>query len=197
MGLLPRVKLRVRESRSDRDQTVCLDRSEARHALDAVRRGKADLIALSVPRNLVGILELRKGGAPWASLLSLQPSVEQLGSNAWTASSAQVNAVAEALSDLESDVRLSFGIFGQYVAFTRRQQIGTQSCLSPDTRRRLVWYCQANGLPRTKAAGAVDVSASEDLIDAFHRISPRPYMIAHRNLLRQRLRIEGSTRSAQ
>ena len=195
-SLLPRVTLRIRESQSNRDLTVCLDRPEARHALDAVRRGQAELIALSAPHSLDGLLEQRKGGAPWASPHTLERSVERSGSNAWAASPAQVDAVAEAISDLESDVRLSFGIFGQYVAFAQRQRIVARSCLSPDTRRRLVWYCRANGLPRTDAARAIDASSDDDLVDTFRRISPRPYLIAHRNLLQHRLRTEGSARTA-
>lgn len=196
LELLPRVMLRVRDGQSDHDRTVFLDRSDARQVLDGIRCGQVDLIALSAPRDLSGVLQHRKGGGAWMTLLTLRATVERAGSNACALSSEQLAAVAEAISDLESDVRLSFGIFGQYVAFAYRRQTITRACLSPDTRRRLIWYLQATGLPRAGAPSPIPISSDAHLIDVFARIAPPPHLAAHRNLLRQRLRTETRGRFA-
>ncbi|MBV9993561.1 MAG: hypothetical protein JOZ72_19985 [Alphaproteobacteria bacterium] len=193
---LPKVTLRVRDAQSDRDRTVSLDRPEARQALDAVRRGQADLIALSAPHRLGGVLQRRKGGGDWTMLLALQPTAERAGGDAWAVPPKHITTIAEILSDLESDVRLSFGTLGHYVAFAHNLRPVASVRLSPDTRRRLLWYVQANRRQRAGAAHPIHSSSDEDLIDAFGRIAPPLHLTAYRNLLRQRLQTEGIMRSA-
>ena len=195
---LPAVMLCIRDSNSDHDLELLYHRPEARHALDRVRFVQAKLIAIFVPRGLAGLLERRSDGGPWKSVLSLGGSIDgsQRGSS-WTLSAAQLGAVADALLDIHSDVRLSFGIFGQYVAVAQSKRAGARARLSRDTRSRILWYCRANGLARSNPKCVVDFSTDDELLQTFSRASPLPHLIGHRNLLQQLVRIEGRKRIAR
>ncbi|MGF1628544.1 MAG: hypothetical protein ACFCUT_03670 [Kiloniellaceae bacterium] len=193
---LPVVALHVRDPKSNRDLIFPFHRPEARQALDRIRQGQAHLIAISAPHGLVGRLEVRIGSGPWKHTLLLNFGVD--GSKRGyplALSSAQLRAIVEVFTDAQNDVRLTFGAFGQYTALAHSRHDVMQVRLSPDTRRRLIWYCRANGRCADPKRGR-DLS-DEDLIKAFGRVQPSSPLVAHRNFLLQRLRVEGCMRSVR
>lgn len=191
-SLLPRVVLRIRDSGVGHFQELYLHRPEARHALDRVRQRHAELLALTVPRQLIGQLEQRSGGGPWKRLLSLGLDTNNTHREAsWSVPADQMNIIVEALVDLDNDVRLTFRTYGQYNAFTQRRHPILHPRLSPDTRRRLAWYCRANGMARLPAHHPIEALSDTDLVETFRVGSPQSHLVAHRNFLEQRLRVEG------
>lgn len=195
---LPAVILRVRGVNSDHEAELLYHRPEARQALDRIRLGQAELIALSFPRNVNGLLECRSGGEPWTPRLSLNGDADELQQVASSlVSTTQLRAIIDALVDPVSDFRLSFGTFGCYTAFAESRSVAAGPCLSLDTRRRIVWYCRANGLAGPQVRSQDDDATDAELIEMFRHASPRRYLIAHRNFLQQRLQNETSARNAR
>lgn len=195
---LPAVMIRIRDLKSDHDMRLFYHRPEARHALDRLRQGQAELVAISLPRGAVGLLEQRRNGGQWQQVLTLDDGSDgSRHGGAWSLSATHLAAILSALVDVDSDVRLSFGVFGQYAAFARRRHAIARTRLSPDTRRRIIWYCRANGLGHADSKRVIDLSTNKELLEMFGGSSPRPHLIAHRNLLTKRLRIEGSERTVR
>jgi hypothetical protein len=193
---LPVVMLRLHDVGADRDVEIPYHRKEARDALDRIRQGQAELVSISVPCRLIGHLERRNGDGPWIQTMSFSDAGALQCGGTWMLSAVQLRIIAEALGDLDSNFRLSFGVFGQYSAAARSRRIVTKQRLSPDTRRRLIWYCRASGQALTASRRAIDFATDKELVEVFGRALPSPHLIAHRNLLLQRVRVESGARGA-
>jgi hypothetical protein len=192
---LPAVALHIRESKLDADQQFFLHHLAGRHALNSVRSGRAELTSISIPRGVHGRLERRQAGAGWQQVLMLKEGQGSPRGGAWLVSTQRLRAITDAVRDLQADIRLAFGMFGHYVAFARRVTSVTGPALSSDTKRRIAWYCRANGIALHTAGRALEQCSDTELLRLMRGKPPRPHLIGYRNLLERRLQIERSERA--
>lgn len=193
---LPAVIVRIRDPQAGRDLRLLYHQPEARYALDRIRHGQAELIGISSPAWATGFLEQRGFHDQWRQVMVLNEKDDHARrGDMWSASPTQLLAIARALDDLSSDVRLSFGIFGRYLGLAVAPQATARTKLSLETRRRIIWYCQANGLHHARSKRPIALSTDKELLDTFDCTAPRPHLIAHRNLLKRRLQLERNERT--
>ncbi len=185
---LPAIVLRVREAKDDSEQVYLFHRIEARQALDRIRRGDAELIEISIPRDVVGSLDQRLKRGQWQVALTLhQVSDGSQYGNSWSPSLLQLTLISNMIADVNSDFRMTFGVFGQYVALARIRDATVHTPLLSDTRRRIIWYCRANGISSDTCKRSLHLSPDTDLVEIFCASLPRPHLVAYRNFLQKKL----------
>lgn len=155
-------------------------------SFDAICEKRAELSAVSVPFGVRGTLERRQGDAPSQQLMEIyEDAGVDCDSECWQLSDQQIEMIAEALADYDSDFVLSFGTFGRYIRRARERQVKPTVVFPLSLRRRILWYCAANAaVARIRKHAQM---SDAQLIDLFNDIRPRPQFAALRNALRSQL----------
>lgn len=189
LNSLPAVNLVCQDTTGGPTARYVFHSADARLALERIRHGQAILRAVTVPRGVVGLLEQRHHNGLWLEAMSLRTLRDPANVTAsWALSETQLSELVEVLSDVSSDVKLSFSIFGDYSSPGYIRCANPDAILQPDTRRRIIWYCRANGLGRIASSRVIELATDAELLDIFRRTPPRPHLVAHQNLLVKRLR---------
>lgn len=188
----PEVVLHLR--RSDGDMRIALHHADARHALDDLRRGRSELLALTVPQGITGRLRAHPHRGPSKDVLLIAEREVDDRAGSWALSVDQREVLSALLCDATADIHLSFGAFGYYAAASVLTATALPATMSSTLRRRIRWYVCAHG--GLRGISSIDRASDDRLVKFLQQRTPLPHLTAHRNVLLKQIdrRSEGAAR---
>jgi hypothetical protein len=189
---LPAVVLRVRARSGGAGITARLHQPDGWQLLEKVRAQASDLIELSIPSGVRGLLKRRRPPNDWQVEVLAQTESAPTTETTYRIDAELLVSVNRALQDSSSDISLDFSAFGSFYAGANRpeyREVPVQR-LNSELRRKIVWLCKTAG-PSSNQARHIDQLDDAALLRLLSRVRVPESLIAQQRFITSALRRSG------
>lgn len=148
-----------------------------------VRDGASEIISFQIPIGVVGVLRVRQSAFDWTEVSQFGGMDKENFLN-----DLQISDLNKWLRARNSDIRLSFGGFGEFAANAEKSKLD-RAILRKSLRERMEWHLRLTG--HGSALSNISTLSDAEIVEAVSASTQNPAAVAGRNILLNELKTAG------